>query len=265
MRIFIYLFVISLAFTRCEDEKIDHSLISKRLDYYTDSYITSGSVTQSQTKVQYLYGSSGKLEKYTVLSIDPTAQAQEVLRYFTFTYTLDKVSEVKGYFPNASIPYIEYSYVYLPGGEVSKISEINHSANVTSAANFSYMIPENKINVVYTFSNGGGFEYEFTYVGQNIISDKTTKGSQLCSNGVYSYDQKINPFKALGYVDYTLTSFSANNKLTENVNYLACAFPSLIPQSYLYEYDQDGYPTQATTIYSTQNIKQVRKFFYLSN
>ncbi len=52
---------------------------------------------------------------------------------------------------------------------------------------------------------------------------------------------------------YILFNLSFNNKLTENVNYVNCAFPSLIPESFEYEYNAEGYPTVATTTYKTGN------------
>ncbi len=104
----------------------------------------------------------------------------------------------------------------------------------------------------YTFSNGGSFEYEFNMSGGNVVTDKTTRGSQLCSDGQYTYDDGINPFKNLGYTDYLLTNLSANNKLSENTNYINCSFPSFIPESYSYEYDDRGYPTLITTFYKSR-------------
>jgi hypothetical protein len=136
---------------------------------------------------------------------------------------------------------------------------------INSEAIFSYDA-QNSVKVSYTFSNGSSFEYEYFNGGGNIASDKTTKGSQLCSDGEYTYDQNVNPFNKLGYVDYLLTNVSANNKLTEKVNYVACAFPSLVPDSYLYEYDANGFPTVITTLYkSGSTVPKARKeLFYKS-
>ena len=157
--------------------------------------------------------------------------------------------------------YIEYSYQYLPDSRVSKISEDNDGTGITSEANFTYNDAEGKVLVSYTYSNGGSFEYEFHYSGNNILSDKTTRGAQLCSDGVYTYDENKNPFNEFGYVDYTLSNISANNKLSEDVNYVGCAFPSFVPETYTYEYNNNAYPTKATTVFSSGGKSQ-KKFYY---
>ena len=114
------------------------------------------------------------------------------------------------------------------------------------------------------FSNGGSFEYEFHMSDGNVVTDKTTRGSQVCSDGQYTYDDHINPFKNLGYTDYLLTNLSANNKLSEDINHINCSFPSFIPESYSYEYDDRGYPTLITTFYksgSTVTRSQMEIFY----
>jgi hypothetical protein len=169
---------------------------------------------------------------------------------------------MKGYFNNTTSPQVEYSYQYLSDGRVSKINEVNHAAGVNSEANFTYNDLDEMVKVTFRYSNGGNFEYEFNYQGKNIVTDKTTNGSQLCREGKFTYDSKVNPFKNLGYVDYALTNFSTNNRLIEDVNYISCAIPTLIPQSHSYEYDAQGYPTVAITLFTTNALKRKREFYY---
>jgi hypothetical protein len=64
--------------------------------------------------------------------------------------------------------------------------------------------------------------------GGKFVTDKIT-GVRSCVAMAYTYDDGINPFKNLGYTDYLLTNLSAKNKLSENTNYINCAFPSFIP------------------------------------
>ena len=96
------------------------------------------------------------------------------------------------------------------------------------------------------------------------MTDKTTRGSQLCSDGQYAYDDRINPFKNLGYTDYLLTNVSANNKVSENINHINCSFPSFIPESYTYEYNDLGYPTLITTHYKSGStvVRSQKEIFY---
>jgi hypothetical protein len=190
--------LLSLVFWGCQsDEAI--TAHEPKLDYYVESYDIPDLGFQPQLKVTYEYNSSG--------------------------------------LPDAVNPYLEYTYEYLPDGRVSKIKETNTSIGINSEANFAYDQTNQSTKVSYTFSNGGSFEYEFHVSDGNVVTDKTTRGSQLCSDGQYTYDGRINPFKNLGYTDYLLTNLSANNKLSENTNYINCSFPSFIPETYSYEYD----------------------------
>jgi len=262
MKKFIYTFFTILVLSGCENEEISKSTGTK-LDYYIESYDVTGLGFTPQLKVIYQYNAD-KLIKYTVFSYSPDVQSLVEQRYFEFSYVNDQVSNIKGYLPDASSQYIEYSYQYSPDARVQKIIENNFGAGVNSEANFVYNDTDESIKVAYSYSNGASFEYELFYSSENILTDKTTRGEQLCSDGVYTYDQNKNPFNDLGYVDYVLSNLSANNKLTETVNYVGCAFPSIVPESYSYEYNDKGYPTVATTFYkSGGNVaKSEKKFFY---
>jgi len=235
-----------------------------KLDYYVESFEVDGLGFEPVMRVDYSYDLSGHLTRYTVSSYHPESDSMEELRYFDFSYLNDNVDSIKGYLPDTETPYVEYSYQYLPNNKVSTINEYNHGAGVNSGATFSYDNDNNSVKVSYVFSNGGSFEYEFSFAGDNISNDRTTRGSQLCSEGEYTYDQRINPFSRLGYVDYVLNNLSTNNKLTEEVSYKACAFPTLVPQSYTYEYNEQGYPVLVTTNYITgSTLKKAQKeIFY---
>ncbi|HET9487336.1 MAG TPA: hypothetical protein VFO54_07880, partial [Chryseosolibacter sp.] len=250
-----------LILNSCREENVIER--EPRLDYYIESYEVDDLGFQPLLKVDYEYRESGELDKYTVLSYAPDKDAMVEQRYFVFSYANDRVGQLKGYLPDAATPYIEYSYQYVESNEVSKIAEVNHGTGINSEANFTYA-EDGTVKVSYVFSNGGSFQYEFDFATGNILNDKTTRGAQLCSDGQYTYDQHPNPFKNLGYVDYLLTNICANNRLTENVNYVACAFPSLIPESYTYEYNDRGFPVSVTTAYkSAGSVKgSKREFFY---
>jgi len=245
----------------CHDEEI---LSTPKLDYYTESYEIPNVGLTPQSKVAYEYNMDGQLTKYTVFSFNSDMQSTTEQRYFIFSYTNGQVDGIKGFLANSSDVYVEYAYQYLTNSKVSKIIEKNNGAGVNSEANFIYDLSTNVVKVSYTYSNGSAFEYEFNYANDNIITDKTTRGDELCSNGEYTYDQHKNPFNELGYVDYTLTTLSTNNKLRESVNYVACSFPTLVPESYSYEYNDRGYPTTVTTHYKSGGSlhSSQKKFFY---
>lgn len=250
MQKYIHYLLLSLVIFGCHSEEVITAHEGK-LDYYVESYDIPDLGFQPQLKVIYEYNSSGKLSKYTVLTYNPDSKSIEEQRHFDFIYSDNEVSKIIGSIPGAIDPYLEYVYVYFPDGKVSKIKETNTAVGINSEANFAYDEANQSTKVSYTFSNGGSFEYEFHWTNGNIVTDKTTRGSQLCSDGQYTYDDHVNPFKNLGYTDYLLTNLSANNKVSENINHVNCSFPSFIPVSYSYEYDDLGYPTLITTFYKS--------------
>ena len=107
------------------------------------------------------------------------------------------------------------------------------------------------MTVNYSLSDGNSLTYEFDILNKNIISDENSQYGQLCNQGNYQYDKNINPFRHLGFMDFNFQNWSVGNKVTEDVHYLACGFPTLIPVSHSYTYDQDGYPLKKITIYKT--------------
>lgn len=256
----VLLFLVSLTFG-CKEDDVTPNVVT--LDYYEETFDIPDLDFHPQSKTVYDYDFAGKLIRSTFFSFDPNVESLVEQRYYLFSYVNGKVDKIEGFLTNSTSPYLEYSYQYADS-RVTKITESNHSADIDSEATFSYP-SANVVSVAYQFSNGGSFNYEMTIEGNNIHKDKTTRGAQICSNGEYTYDQHPNPFNTLGYVDYTLTNVSVNNKLTENVSYIGCAFPNLKPESYEYEYNTDGYPTEVVTSYAAVDgivPKSTRRFFY---
>ena len=261
MKLLVVLLFLVCLILGCKDDDVTPKVIT--LDYYEETFDIPGLEFQPQNKTVYDYDFEGKLTRSTFFSFDPNVESMVEQRRYLFSYVDGKVDKIDGFLTNSTSPYLEYSYQYADS-RVTKITESNHSADVDSEATFSYP-SANVVNVAYQFSNGGSFNYEMTIEGNNIHMDKTTRGSQLCSNGEYTYDQHPNPFNALGYVDYSLTNVSVNNKLTENVSYVGCAFPNLKPESFEYVYNSDGYPSEMTTRYAAVNgvvPKSTKRFFY---
>lgn len=244
----------------CDESEVAPKTV--QLDYFTEAFDMPGLGFQPQSKTSYEYDNTGKLTRYRFFGFEPTASTLIEQRHFDFTYTDGNLEKIEGFLTDATTPYIKYTYQY-NGAKVAKITENNYAAGINSEAVFSSPT-STSIKVAYTFSNGGSFEYEFVTDGLNIVSDKTTRGAQLCSDGEYTYDQHPNPFKTLGYVDYLQLNVSSNNRLTEEVNYVGCAFPTLIPESYEYTYNSDGYPVEVTTKYKSNDVmmKSVKKFYY---
>lgn len=266
MRISIYFLLVGLVIGSCSEEiNKNSSQVITRPDYYVDKFEYEGSSFKEQTKVAFEYDEAGSLERYTVFGFNTNSGVWEEQIHFIFSRLNDRVDSIKGFFLGNVSPNVEYGYSYLADGRVDKIVEINHAAGVNTEADFAYIPETNTIEVTYSFSNGSSFKYEFEYLSGNILQDKTTSGSSLCNEGMFTYDSHNNPLHGLGYVDFYLRDFSVNNRLTERVEYTGCSFPSLVPEFYSFEYNDDEFPKVITTYYKGGVIRRSqREFFYKS-
>jgi hypothetical protein len=203
-------------------------------------------VYQPQSRESYSY--NGDLLQYIHHETYNTQTLQfEETSLDAFSYSGKKVSKIVTTL-NGQL-YSESQYEY---GVQNKIMQTLHfNNNLVWTVTFTNNNDSSKISVDYSLSNGNSFSYGFDVSYKNIISDKTVQSGQVCNQGSYMYDKNINPFRHLGYVDFNLQNWSTNNKLTEQVDYLACSFPSLIPLAYYYTYDKDGYPVKKITKYKS--------------
>jgi hypothetical protein len=219
----------------------DKKLISY-ISYREVEVVGTGIIEQPESRVYYNYKSNGLLEQIRYELYNTQSSLFEESFTETFTYDDAKVSKIVGTRNGQYFKELNYTY-----DMNTKIVETNLNSGITTTMLFT--INDNHVQVAFTFSNGNSFLYEFDTNLNNIVNDKTTKGGQLCSNGVFTFDKNINPFHSLDYTDINFRNWSANNKLTEQTNYLACAFPTLIPAFHEYTYDNDGYPIEQITSY----------------
>ena len=261
---FYLLIVLLIVVNSCSSDEVKPTQ-DPILDHYIETVEGPADDILSQYKTNYKYNSAGKLHGFSIFLYDPGRQSYSEERHFNFTYLADSLRKIEGFLAaDADHAYVEYSFSYFSDGRVSEIHEINRSAGVNSVANFYYDEVNKSGKVLYAYSNGRSFQYEFTMQDGNIVADRETQGSQLCNEGQYIYDQHPNPFQRLGFVDNFLTNFSTNNKLVQNVEYTACVFPTVRPEYYTYEYDNREYPIAATGFYKSGNSfgKIKRQIFY---
>jgi|GEM_PF-1519080 len=207
----------------------------------------TGVAYQPESRALYIYSSDGHLEYVHYATYNTQTLQFEEDRTEAFTFE-DSVATKIVTTLNGQL-YKEDRYTY---GVENKIVETLYFDNglvwtQTSMRDYT----SNSINASYNLSNGSSLTYDFDFSYKNIISDKTVQNNELCNEGMYTYDKNINPFRHLGYVDFNFQNWSANNRLTEDVRYKACGFPVLIPESYKYTYDQEGYPVKKITTYRT--------------
>ena len=213
----------------------------------------TGIVYQPESRASYVYIGDGRLETIH-REIYNTQSAQfEENSIQTFTYEGAVVSKIVTTLNGQLYSEDQYSY-----GVENKITETLYFNNglvatQTSTRHDGADSLHNSVKVNYNYSNGNSFLYEFEVLYKNIVSDKTTQYGQVCNQGNYVYDKNINPFLHLGYLDFNFQNWSVNNKLREDVNYQACSFPGLSPDSYDYTYNSNGYPVKKITTYKSSS------------
>lgn len=230
---------------------------------FSVDYAQNGTEFPVQSKTEYEYDIAGNIKRATTYDYSSQTSTYTASQYSTFTFDGKRVSVIKQYTATDDQLSLRDDYQYGVDGELLKITESNYSAGTTGTMNFAFDAQQQG-NAIYAFSNGSGFTYQFSYALKNITSDKTTKGAQLCNQGTYTHDKNINPFKHLGYVSFVLNNYSVNNTLTEDVAFSGCSYPELVPESYTYKYDDDGYPTEKTTHYKGRSEVTVTKYYYTS-
>ncbi len=162
-----------------------------------------------------------------------------------FIYNGNELERIRTYNTGNNTSYAEDVYTYDNDGFVTHIQ--HKGEGLTTEVDLVHLYSDRVVKASYRLSNGNGFEYEFVNENGSMRSDKTTRGSTLCSEATYTSDKNINPLKHLGYTDYLMRNYSISNRLTESANYVGCAFPSLVAESYSYAYTEEGYPVRATT------------------
>lgn len=218
-------------------------------------------ITEPNSKVEYQYNGArvSGIKNYLWVTESNTFVVQTTSEFLYQGNVLQKIitrdaNDVNNYF--------EDNYTYDTDGNVVHIQH-KPATGVTTDVDLTYAAGGRSVKAAYKFSNGGAFDYEVVKESGNVTSDKTTRFSELCSTASYTYDKNVNPLAHLGYVDYLFRNYSIGNRLTEDANYVGCAFPSLVAESYSYVYDADGYPLKQETTYKKTGVKTLVEFDYV--
>lgn len=225
-------------------QRSENKMLSYYVTYREVEIAGMGIIEQPESRVYYNYKFNGDLEYIRYELYNSQTLLFEESFTETFNYEGEKVSRIVGTRNGKYFKELNYTY-----GIQNKIVETNINSGITTTLLFT--TNDNHVQVAFTFSNGNSFLYEFETHLNNIIKDKTTKGGQRCSDGVFTFDKNINPFHSLGYTDINFKNWSVNNKMTEHTDYLACSFPTLIPAFHEFTYNTDGYPMEQITYYRT--------------
>jgi hypothetical protein len=128
------------------------------------------------------------------------------------------------------------------------VSKIFVSGDVSTTVAISYK--GDTVQAFYSLSNGRFFTYKFSSAASgNVQFERTIDDSnRLASEVTHDFDDKVNPYSLLGFVDPYFTNYSRNNKLKTSSHYYT-SFPTSVPVSYEYEYDARSLPLSVITTY----------------
>jgi hypothetical protein len=232
------------------------SKLAKKLSMYTVSRQVASSPAISfepESRVKFVYDNNGQLQSIHYETYNSQTQKFEEMSVDTFTYSGDAVSSIVNTLEGDL--YTESHYEY--GTQTIIRQKLYYNNNLEWTLTSSRNEDHNSVHALYSLSNGNSFTYDFDFSFKNLTKDLTTQSGEVCNEGTYNYDKNINPFRHLGYLDFNFRNWSANNRLTENVIYKACGFPTVLPFSYEYVYDDDGYPVQKITNYKNGSFGSV--------
>ena len=217
-----------------------------------------------ESRTEYTYSDNGQVKRisyFNDFSSDSASNAPS--RYDLFTYDNNgNLSKLTSYDVRTNTTTTEDTYQYGIDNDVVRITEANYSAALTATLDLTVDTQAQQTTAIYQYSNGRGIQYRFKSSWKNLVSSSESNGEELCNTGAFTYDRNINPFRHLDYTSFYLSNNSINNTLTEDVDFIGCAFPTLIPLSYEYKYDDMGYPTEKITHYKNITATSVTKYTY---
>jgi hypothetical protein len=195
----------------------------------------------------YSYSDQGRLESSLYSFYNASTQQFTPFSRKAFTHdSQGRVTLIEATIINTDV---EESVLYRYRAD-GTLASMHFSSNVDADVAVSYL-PGDTLQAVYLYSNGTSFtyrafmkdgnpEYEKTINADNKISDESAK----------TFDDHINPYSLLGYIDYVFINYSKNNPLHTTSQYYE-SFPTAIPESYEYTYNDAGLPlTQIVTFKS---------------
>ncbi len=214
----------------------------KTVNYYIQ---TSQGDFRPGEKIEYTY-TAGRLVSETQSEYDVTTKSFDIFSTTTYSYQNDKPASVqKQIIGSDTKTIIRYEY------QNDRISRILVDDVVDTEVTVKYLAGDT-VEALYNHSNGRFFVYRFKTKDGNIVYEQTrNESSQLSSETKYEYDSFKNPFKLLGYTDFLFSNYSANNKIKMSTFYYSDAFPTSVPITYDYSYNDLKYPTTLTTTFKS--------------
>jgi hypothetical protein len=239
-----YLYLLSaIALVSCDsDNEPDPVIEGTKLKSITVNISNNSGGFSAGSKTVYDYSSSGRVDTEKYYYFDSMTKDYVLSTTASFSYTdgvVSKISEVN----EESGHVATTTYTHSDG----KPSGINIDDGIDTEITISYH--GDTIQALYKHSNGRFFTYRFSVSGNNIGFEKTIDDSNVVSSKLSNeFDDGLNPYALLNFVDPLFTNFSRNNKTKTSSQYFTHQ-PQSVASSYEYEYNDRNLPVKQITTY----------------
>ncbi|MEJ0056398.1 MAG: hypothetical protein WDN75_12540 [Bacteroidota bacterium] len=241
-----FLFTLLVVLASCRGDNDPVPSTGTQLKSRTSFLLNSKNEFRPAEKVEYFYSPQGKLVREEQSQYDIFTKQFYDFSVTKYSYEQNRLITIEKSInstPHRTITYYEYA-----GDRISRIKVDN---DIDTQADIHYL-EDNRVEIVYTNSNGTSFIYRFTIKENNISLEQTfTTDERVSSEVTHEFDNRKNPFTLLGYTDLFFSNFSANNKIKTDSQYFSEAFPQSVPVSYEYQYNEMNYPTEQITVYKS--------------
>jgi len=211
------------------------------------TYVEQATGFEQSDLTTYTYSNQGRLESSLRSLYNPATQ--EFIPYSRTAFTHD--SQGRMVLTEATIinTNVDESVLYRYRAD-GTLSSMHFDSDVSADVAVSYL-PGDTLQAGYLFSTGRSFTYRAFMKGGNPIYEKSLNASnKITDESINTFDDHVNPYSLLGYMDLFFNNYSKNNPLTAATQFYEGS-EEATPESYEYTYNDTGLPvTQVVTFKS---------------
>lgn len=150
------------------------------------------------------------------------------------------------------------SFSYNATGKVSGIVETANGIRTTASVSHYHStetgLTETGFEYAYSHNTIGMRYYQRYYKG-NVLSDNSNTTHHNTETGQYQYDNNINPYAHMGWLNLFLSNQSKNNLIRQSKSYQN-SYPVAVAYEFNYKYDAEGYPVELVRHYKSYLTNQ---------